>query len=248
MSEETKLELRQPDAVAVQPQADMMSVIAKAASDPNVDVDKMERLLAMAERMEAIKRETAFNEALVRVQALIPQIDQNGVMDRGPGKGTIPYAKLEDIDKVVRPIYSAEGFAIAWDCQPQADGRLFVTGRLKHRMGHSEPFSVVMPLDPSGGKTGPQSVTSAVAYAKRTVVKMLFNIIEKGADTNGKDITTITQEQADTMRDKLAELGANIPQFMQIMGVAKLTDILASDLENAWEKIRQKEQRVRGGR
>ena len=243
-----ELEVRRDDAAAVPPQvqnADMLALLFKAASDPTCNTANMKDLLAMVERMETVKRETAFNEALVRVQSQIPQISQRGLMDRGAGKGVIPYALLEDIDRQIRPIYSEEGFAIAWDCQPQSDGRLLVSGQLKHRMGHSQPFSIVMPLDPSGGKTGPQSVTSAISYAKRTALKMIFNIIERGTDKNGADIQSITQEQADDIRDKLTELGGNISVFCEkVMNVSRIEDILAKDIDEAWKQINLKARKV----
>lgn len=250
MNEGSELEIRGVRSIAEQqPQSqnsDMLALIFKAASDPICNTANMKDLIAMVERMDAVKRETAFNEALVRVQSDMPQIDQRGKMDRGPGKGVIPYALLEDIDKQIRPIYSAEGFAIAWDCQPQADGRLLVSGQLKHRMGHSQSFSIVMPLDPSGGKTGPQSVTSAISYAKRTALKMIFNIIERGTDKNGADIQAITQSQADDIRDKLTELGGNVEAFCEkVMNVKRIEDILAKDIEEAWNQLNIKARAVR---
>jgi hypothetical protein len=46
----------------------LVNIIARAASDPNVDVDKLERLLAMQERVLAREAEQAFNAALLAAQ------------------------------------------------------------------------------------------------------------------------------------------------------------------------------------
>ena len=61
----------EPDApVAVQPETSaLISMIERAARDPSVDIDKMERLLQMHERVEAKQRESAFNTAMAAVQA-----------------------------------------------------------------------------------------------------------------------------------------------------------------------------------
>src|SRR3546814_13380927 len=42
----------------------LLAVISRAASDPNVDLDKMERLLAMQERIVARQAEALFASAL----------------------------------------------------------------------------------------------------------------------------------------------------------------------------------------
>ena len=45
--------IQQPEAIS------MLSVIARAAADPSVDLDKMERLMQMHERMQAKQAEAA---------------------------------------------------------------------------------------------------------------------------------------------------------------------------------------------
>ena len=62
--------------MAVQPQADLMAVIARAASDESVDVEKMERLFALKERMDGQERQRIFADALARIQAAAPRITQ----------------------------------------------------------------------------------------------------------------------------------------------------------------------------
>ena len=52
----------QPETSAV------LALIERAAKDTSVDIDKMERLLAMHDRMVLASREQAFNEAMGRAQ------------------------------------------------------------------------------------------------------------------------------------------------------------------------------------
>src|ERR1700743_3022537 len=131
----------------------VLEVIARAAADPSVDIDKLERLLAMQERVLDQDRKAIFNEALSRAQARMPQLDQHGRIDYNkPGVKPIPYALLEDIDKVIRPIYIEEGFAVAWNTEQAPDGTIRVIGDFKHRCGHTEQRAVTMPADSSGAK------------------------------------------------------------------------------------------------
>jgi hypothetical protein len=55
----------------------ILNVIAKAAADPNTDVDKLERLLAMQERVLEREAEQAFNAAMRSAQDEIHPVLKN---------------------------------------------------------------------------------------------------------------------------------------------------------------------------
>src|ERR1700690_2098399 len=97
--------------------ATVLDVIARAASDPTVNVDKLERLLAIQERLLADQRKTAFYAALARLQARLPQILKSGqILDRD-GQVRNRYAKIEDIDVAIRPLWAEEGFSFSFHQQ-----------------------------------------------------------------------------------------------------------------------------------
>ena len=53
---------RDSTELAAEPEpVSLLQVIERASRDPNVDIDKMERLMAMHERMMAKKDESEFN-------------------------------------------------------------------------------------------------------------------------------------------------------------------------------------------
>jgi len=60
----------------------LLEVIAKAARDPNVDIDKMERLLQMQERVQSRDAEVAFNQALNAAQSEMGTIGANASKSR----------------------------------------------------------------------------------------------------------------------------------------------------------------------
>ena len=68
MSAVTKIEAREI-APAQDQHAALLQVIARAAADPAVDIDKMERLLAMQERVMERNAEAAFNDAMRAAQS-----------------------------------------------------------------------------------------------------------------------------------------------------------------------------------
>lgn len=213
----------------------LLAVIAMAARDPNVDVGKMERLLAMQERVLADQRREAFAGALARLQARLPQIAKNG---RIVVKGTLRsrYASIEDIDVAIRPLLAEEGFALSFDEDSAApDARSFVMScRMSHRAGHSETKRITLPLDSSDFRTAIQSRGSTTSYARRYLIKMHLNLVEQGEDDDGQGGSKpITRQQADDLRVLMQDAGADEARFLRHMGVESLEAITTKELPRA---------------
>src|SRR5271154_5741796 len=94
------------------PQADpMMAMIERAARDPQTDIDKLERLFALRERMVAEEKKTAYQAAMVRAQAKMKPVYRDA-----ENKHThSTYARLESISDAIKPIYTEEGFSLSFD-------------------------------------------------------------------------------------------------------------------------------------
>lgn len=169
--------IRQVDQLpTAQPEgATLMAVIARAAADPQTDVEKMERLMSMYERIEARRSEAEFAEAMAVVQDKLPSIGE-----RGDAAGRYKFALWEDINAAIKPILSAHGFALSFRTD-FTDG-IAVTGVLSHRSGHSERTTIKLPADPSGNKNAVQAVASSVSYGKRYAAGALLNLTSHGED------------------------------------------------------------------
>lgn len=235
----TELAVHEPAQMERAGARPLEALVVRAMNDPSFDVEKLERLMALMERKEEQGRKERFFDALARVQKQVPRVRQNGLMDRGQGKGQIPYASREDIDAVVRPIYLAEGFSVTWDA-PASDesGNIHVQGRFTCH-GHTELRVWTCKPDASGGKTGPQAVSSTIAYGKRQISKMFWDIIEEGQDKNGADVEVVSQNQADDIRTALTDIGANMDRFYGIFGVKRLEEIKVSQLPEVYARIEQ---------
>lgn len=169
--------IRQVDQLpTAQPEgATLMAVIARAAADPQTDVEKMERLMSMYERIEARRSEAEFAEAMAVMQDKLPSIGE-----RGDAAGRYKFALWEDINAAIKPILSAHGFALSFRTD-FTDG-IAVTGVLSHRSGHSERTTIKLPADPSGNKNAVQAVASSVSYGKRYAAGALLNLTSHGED------------------------------------------------------------------
>ena len=178
---------KQPDQQPVVTDYDsgLLDVIARAARDPSVDIDKMERLIAMQERVQARDAVVAFNAALADLQPSLPVIsERGGIKDRG-GNVQSTYALWEDVNEAIRPHLAEHGFALRFRVNRESD-QISVTGILSHRSGHSEETTLTLPTDSSGSKNAVQAVGSSTSYGKRYTAFALLNITSTGEDDDGR--------------------------------------------------------------
>lgn len=155
--------------------ATILAVISRAAADPSVDMDKMERLLQMQERMQDRQAAADFAAALADMQDALPSIGE-----RGNAAGRYTYALWEDINAAIKPILKQYGFALSFRTD-FTDG-IAVTGVLSHRSGHREETTIKLPADNSGNKNAVQAVASSVSYGKRYTAGALLNLTSHGED------------------------------------------------------------------
>lgn len=201
----------------------MIQMIQRAAADPAVDVDKMERLMQMHERFVDRQASAAFNAAMVQAQKRIrPVVRMSFNTQTNSG-----YAKLEDIDKQISPVYTEEGFSLSFGTadSPLA-GHLRVVCDVMHEQGHTKQYHMDLPLDSAGiagkvNKTGVHAHGSTNSYARRYLTMNIFNVVMVNEDNDGnaepKPDPLITSSQAaqlsallkkcsQTAQDKFADL------------------------------------------
>lgn len=194
-------ELVKQDQGAVAPR-DTMSVVAAAAADSSVDAAKMKVLQEILHKEQDRTAEQAFNAAMVACQAEIPQVLKRAKTNNGT------YARLEDMDREIRPVYQAHGFAVMIDSPTRNGNEMTFTATVIHSAGHSRPVNLTLDIDSQGAKNGAQKCGSTVAYGRRYLLKMAFNIVEAGEDTDGnrpRQEPTLTQDQQDTIQTWLTD-------------------------------------------
>lgn len=162
-----------------------MSLI-RLALEKGAPIETIERLVALQEKMLARQAEIEFSEALNRVQDKIKRI----APDLDNPQTHSKYASYAAIDKEIRPIYAPEGFSVSFtheDC-PKPN-MIRVVGWLRLR-AHKERYQVDWPVDTAGpqGKavmTATQATGASDSYAKRYLVKDMFNIAIGEGDRDG---------------------------------------------------------------
>jgi hypothetical protein len=183
MSAVTKHEPRGQEVAASEAGA-ILSMIERAARDPAVDIEKMERLFAMQERMLLRNAEAAYNEALASMQPELPEVEQHGQNTHTKTR----YAKWEDIHEAIAPVLSKHGFALTFRTA-EANSKVTVTAILRHRDGHKDETALSLPTDTGAGRNAVQAVGSSLSYGKRYTACAILNIRTRGEDDDGKAAT-----------------------------------------------------------
>jgi len=206
-----------------------LEMIERAARDPNVDIDKMERLMLMHERVVERQARAAYASALASMQCELPSIAERGKIDIGRGKPQ-SYALWEDINEAIKPVLSKHGFALSFRTG-RTDAAIIVTGILSHREGHSEETTMQLPIDNSGSKNAVQAVGSSTSYGKRYTAAALLNLTSHGEDDDARAAgagEVISDEQLDKLRDLIAEVNADTGKFCAYLKVPSLAAIPAA--------------------
>jgi hypothetical protein len=165
----------------------ILGLIERASRDPNVDIDKMERLIAMHERVQAEQNRREFDNAMASAQEAMKAIRAN--LENKQTKSE--YASYAQLDKAVRPIYSRQGFALSFntgDAPNPNEVRVLCT--VSHRAGHRQDYKIDMPADGKGPQgaavmTRTHATGAAASYGQRYLLKLIFNLAVGDVDDDG---------------------------------------------------------------
>lgn len=208
--------------------ANLLEVISRAASDPAVDIDKLERLMQMHERMQALAAKEAFNNAMAAAQAEMEPISRNASNPQTRSK----YASYDNLDAEARPIYTKHGFSISYDTGECPKPEHVLVLAYVSRGACERTYRIEMPADGKGAKGGDvmtktHATMAAVSYGKRGLLKAIFNLAEGEGDKDGNtgDQTLITAKQIAELEALITKTGADKVRFLRHIKVDSLDQI-----------------------
>jgi hypothetical protein len=225
-------------------------LIERVALDPRAAVEKLERMMAMYERLKAKEAEFAYNAAksrilkklagikIVKNRSVLHEIEK--IKPQGRTYEAFKYAPLEEIDRHLRPLLAEENMDLSYSDQVCEGGGILIRGRLTHLPGgHHEDSFMPAPLDTTGGKSDVQAVGSTNSFLRRYVACNIFNIVVVGDDDDGTG-GTIDEAQTKTILDliKKAKVG---PKFLKYMKAKRIEE--AGSLEAAVATIAARDYR-----
>jgi ERF superfamily len=245
MNVEHEIQTVSETPVAAADASSIMAVIARAAGDPNTDVEKLERLAGLYERITARSAEQAFDAAMGDAQGEMRPIaaDANNPQTRSR------YASYAALDRALRPIYTKHGFSLSFGTGDGAPPDFVrVICRVGHRHGHRQVEHVDMPADGKGAKGGDvmtktHATGAALTYGQRYLLKLIFNIaVGDDDDGNGAAFPGdwIGEQQVSDLLALIEEVGADRQKFLDWLKIDTLAHLPRKRLPDALRALEAK--------
>lgn len=228
--------------------AALIGMIERAARDPNVDIDKMERLFSMHQQMQDRQAIAAFNAAMAAAQSEMPAVLKNKQNDHTKSK----YADLYAIADAALPVIHKHGFGLSFsECEATKDNCIGIACRASHSGGHSERYTFNIPVDKAGSqgktnKTDVQAYGSTMTYGRRYATCGVFNIAIQDSDGNEPKTDCINEDQQEQMKVLLVGKDDEISllaEFLRAHKIERLDEFPARNFEAAMEIIRKRREK-----
>ena len=197
----------------------------------NVPIETVERLFALQERHDDRRAQIEFNVAMNHVQQEIEPVRRLGKNK----SNNSTYARLEDISRSVDPVLVRNGFSRSMNTQESSKPDHFKAILvLRHVGGHSESFSLEVPIDDAGmsdkrNKTKIQGAVSSFSYAERVLLSRACGV-QITDDQDGNRVNTapepkISTDQAIFVDDLLDESAVDRAEFFKYFQVDKTENL-----------------------
>ncbi len=181
------------------------ATLIEQAINKGLDVDKMTKLFDLQERWEASQAKKAFDEAMAKLQAELPEIKKT---KRGgetkSGQLAYMYAPIESIVAQTKKVISKHGFSYTIKTEFPGKGEVKSICIVRHEAGHSETSEMVVPL---GGGTSimsqAQIVASASTFSKRYAFINAFGIMTGDEDDDGA--SEADPQELEVAKEKLSQ-------------------------------------------
>lgn len=250
-----------------EPASDLLALIERVATNPNLPMERFERLLAMkqeiddrardlAKQEQAERAEREFDAAMAACQAEIPVVLKN---KRNSQTGS-DYADLAKLYETAMPIITKHGFNVSFSPAgvPADFPGLRLRYRLAHNGGHVEKDVADIPMSTQGAKgntvmTGTHAFGSAASYGRRYLTLMLFNIATGDDDGNkagkrGANPVTAEQFQAiQRLMNDLQATPAEEDKLLAYLGIENLHDMNEAHFKRAERALNKKLKEKREG-
>lgn len=187
---ETALSIVKSDAMPIpQPQSEtaaILNMIERAARDPAVDLNKLERLYGMHQDVQRRNAETAFNAAMAAAQM---ELEPVGRASRNTHTNS-SYADLATVSEAATPIIAKHGFGLSFGtATPTMPDHIKMVCDVTHTSGHTKRYESEFPYDLAGSagkvnKTKIQAFGSTTTYGRRYMMLLIFNISTADNDGN----------------------------------------------------------------
>jgi len=218
------------------------AAVIQLAMTTGVDLDKLEKLLAIQEKWEANEAKKAYHDAMSRFKANPPEIEKDKKVGYQPKDDTKPFvgyshASLANVTGKINRALSEHGLSAGWTTT-QESGSISVKCTITHRLGHSENTALSASPDTSGSKNAIQAIGSTISYLERYTILALTGLATHDMDDDGKgsegEPEYLTADQQIEINDKIKVLYPKTPgKFLKWFGCESVEKIPAKEYGRA---------------
>lgn len=212
------------------------------------NLDMVERMIVLQKRLDDDAAERAFSDAMCAAQREMAPVFRDAVNPETRSR----YATPERLDRALRPIYSRHGFSLSFDTADGAPGGYVRVVCFVRAHGRKEQPHIDIPCDGKGPKGGDvmtktHAVMAAVTYAKRGLLKMIFNVTETNdADDDGNTAAGIaggrlTPEQAEELKAAIAATDVTEQKFCAVYRVEAVADLPPASFGEAIKRLKARQ-------
>jgi ERF superfamily protein len=234
--------------------AAILDVIARAARDPDVNVEKMRELFALKEKIEAAAAKRAFYAALARAKGEFGPILKTRQVDyphkQGEGRTSYKYEELADVGQAVDPVLSKHGLSYRHKSTQEANGKIRVTCILSHEDGYSEENSLEGFEDKSGQKNPNQAIASTVTYLQRYTLKEALGLgagRDDDAAGGGDPDPVIEADDVAYVETLIRDTDSDLAKFLETIEAPSIAEMRLSQYKRAIGLLNRKKRMAASG-
>ena len=198
MTEPTEMVVQDKRSASIErtiPHADpLLAVMDKLANNPNLDADKIERLMNVfidgQRKMETLTDERAFAHAMADFYKNPPRIIKNRLAEMLKDGRKLYEYNFADLDAYATAAQSALAErGITWSFPfSETNGVITVSCILRFGLYAHTPTSMSSPADQTGGKNGIQAKGSTLSYLERYTLCGATGLTAGMPDNDGKTV------------------------------------------------------------
>jgi len=237
-----------PDLLPAAPDSEPSEItgLIRLAIERDLDVEKLERLVALRERVMDREAAQAFAGALASFQRDCPPVRRNRtgkIVMKSGGSYSYSYADMEQIVRTVSPHAHAHGLSWGFDTEDVADNRLRGIATLRHVLGHSITASHTVPVENVSGMSPQQKPGAARMYACRVALTNALGLTTTDQDGDGQDplaAEPLDAEQVGWIDELLHDLHGDRARFLIALRAGTMGDLTRGQWRQILTMLRAK--------
>jgi hypothetical protein len=224
----------------------LLVMIERLATNPQLNIEVFDRLLAARRSEEDRAAERAFNLAMSQAKGALQPVLKTRAVDypskrEGSGRVQYRYESFADVARTVDPVFAAHGLAYRFAVEQQAD-MARVTCIVSHSDGYSERVRLESKVDPGAtGMSMVQALGSVLTYLQRyslrAAIGLAAAIDDDGRAAGGGASPKIDVEQGKELAKLIDETGRSETTLLRLIGVERIIDMTVDQFTRAREVL-----------